>query len=130
MTKEQIAEKLRQIHKESDYSGGLSDYAVRSIREGRSSYPVKNLLDYCEGSHIQMVLMDSTTNEIYPMDEVSEVHELIRFLMDRYNTDAIDVYRKTGIHYTEPKYGRAPLSINTLLAVCSTLHCWIDFLQK
>ena len=130
MTKEQIAEKLRLIHRESVYSGELSRYAVRSIREGRSSYPVSNLLNYCEGSGIQMVMMDSTTDEIYPVDEIMEVHELIRFLMDRYETDAQYVYRKTGIHYTEPKFGRAHLSINTLLAVCSSLHCWIDFLRR
>lgn len=128
MNKEQLANRLKAIHEKCVYSGELSNYAVRSIREGRSSYSVSNLIKYCKGSNLELIMIDITTNESYPIDDVMDVHNVIGMLMERYNVDAMYVYRRTGVHYTEPKFECAPLSINTLLAVCSSLHCKIDFL--
>jgi len=130
MTKEQLAIKLNEVCGNNVYSGNLSSYAVRSIIEGRSSYPVSNLIDYCEGTDVRMAITDLATDEIYDIEEIMQVHEVIGMLMERYGIDAQFVYRKTAVHYTAPKNGRASLSINTLLAVCSSLHCKIDFQRK
>lgn len=129
MTKEQLADKLKGIRQDNKYSGKLSGYAVRSIEESRSSYPVSNLIDYCEGTNLQMVMVDMATDEMYDICEVMDIHEAIDMLMKRYNIDSQYIYRKTAVHYTAPKNGRAPLSVNTLLAVCSSLHCKIDFIR-
>ena len=130
MTKEQLADKLKEIRQDNRYSGNLSGYAARSIEESRSSYPVSNLIDYCKGTKLQMVMVDMATDEAYIVCEIMDVHEIIDMLMKRYNVDSQYIYRKTAVHYTAPKNGHAPLSVNTLLAVCSSLHCKIDFLRK
>lgn len=130
MTKEQLADKLKEIRQVNQYSGKLSGYAVRSIEESRSSYPVSNLIDYCEGINLQMVMTDMATDESYAVHEIMDIHEVIDMLMKRYGIDSQYVYRKTAIHYTAPKNGNASLSVNTLLAVCSSLHCKIDFIRK
>lgn len=130
MTKEQLADKLKEIRQGNQYSGKLSGYAVRSIEESRSSYPVSNLIDYCEGTNLQMVMTDMATDESYAVHEIMDIHEVIDMLMKRYGIDSQYVYRKTAIHYTAPKNGNASLSVNTLLAVCSSLHCKIDFIRK
>ena len=130
MTKEQLADKLKEIRQDNRYSGNLSGYAVRSIEESRSSYPVSNLIDYCEGTKLQMVMVDMATDEAYIVCEIMDVHEIIDMLMKRYDVDSQYIYRKTAVHYTAPKNGHAPLSVNTLLSVCSSLHCKIDFLRK
>ena len=130
MTKEQLADKLKEIRQVNQYSGKLSGYAVRSIEESRSSYPVSNLIDYCEGTNLQMVMTDMATDESYAVHEIMDIHEVIDMLMKRYGIDSQYVYRKTAIHYTAPKNGNASLSVNTLLAVCSSLHCKIDFIRK
>ena len=130
MTKETIADKLKEMNQGNRYSGKLSGYAVRSIEESRSSYPVSNLIDYCEGMNLQMVMVDMATDEVYVVHEIMDIHEIIDMLMKRYNIDYQLVYRKTAVHYTAPKNGRASLSVNTLLAVCSSLHCKIDFIKR
>jgi len=130
MTKEQLAKKLNEVCGNNVYSGKLSGYAVRSIVESRSSYPVSNLIEYCEGMDVRMAITDLATDEVYTIDEIMQVHEVIGMLMERYDVDYQFVYRKTAVHYTAPKDGRASLSVNTLLAVCSCLHCKIDFQRK
>ena len=129
MTKEQLAYKLNGFRKHG-YSGKLSGYAVCSIEESRSSYPVSNLIEYCEGINARMVMCDFATDEKFPIESIMDVHEVIRMLMERYNVDSNLIYRQTAIHYTQPKNGRTSLSINTLLAVCSSLHCKIDFVDS
>ena len=130
MTKEQLAKKLSVVCGKNVYSGELSDYAIRSIKESRSSYPVSNLIDYCKGMDVRMAITDMATDEAYRVFEIMDVHNVIMMLMERYGIDSQYIYRKTAVHYTAPKNGRASLSINTLLAVCSSLHCRIDFLEN
>lgn len=106
---------------------GLTKYAVKSIEEGRSSYPVANLLAYCGELSIQMTITDLAMDEIYPVDTIQEVHEVLQMLMQRWKIDDIDIYRKSGIHYTAPKGKTGSLSITTMLAMCKVLHCKLDF---
>lgn len=127
MTKEQLAIKLAQISQENKCPEKLSDYSIKSIREGRSSYPVSNLIDYCEGMELQMMMVDLATDEMYGIYGIMDVHNVIGMLMKRYNIDCQRIYRETSVHYTPPKNKRTSLSINTLLAVCSVLHCKIEF---
>ena len=94
MTKEQLADKLKEIRQVNQYSGKLSGYAVRSIEESRSSYPVSNLIDYCEGTNLQMVMTDMATDESYAVHEIMDIHEVIDMLMKRYGIDSQCVYRK------------------------------------
>lgn len=129
MTKEQLAHKLKGLKKHG-YSGKLSGYAVCSIEESRSSYPVSNLIEYCKGTDIRMVMTDFATDEVYLIESIMDVHEVIGMLMERYNVDSNLIYRQTAVHYTSPKNGRTSLSVNTLLAVCSSLHCKVDFVES
>lgn len=128
MTKEEIAIRLNQLQK-GEYAGKLSKYAVKSIEEGRSSYPVANLVEYCEGTGIRMVMTDMATDEIYETLNVMDVHKVICMLMERYDIDAKHIFMKTSIHYTAPKKDKSSLSVNTMLEVCQVLHCKIEFIS-
>jgi hypothetical protein len=108
--------------------GGLTKYAIKSIEEGRSSYPVSNLLIYCEAISQQLVLTDMATDESYPVDNMQEIHEVLQMQMERWQIDDSLMYRKTGIHYTAKKGATGSLSIVTMLAMCEVLHCKLDFI--
>ena len=107
----------------------LSDYAVRSIEEGRSSYPVTNLLNYCKALSLRVVLTDMATDESYRVDNTQEVHDVLQMLMKRWHINDSTMYRKTGIHYTTPKDGIGSLSIVTMLEMCKVLHCKLSFIK-
>lgn len=144
MTQEQIAERLSAAAANREYSGNLTSYAIQSIGEGRSNYPVSNLIAYCNGLGLKLVMFDlATEDRFYPLS-VLDVHRALNILMPRYKVDYKLVYRKTGVHYTAPKSldekelekiqsapnGKrfvTPLSIKTLLAVCDTIHCDLRF---
>ncbi len=106
---------------------GLTKYAIKSIEEGRSSYPVTNLLVYCEALRLQMAITDLAMDETYPVDTIQEVHEVLQMLMQRWKVDDTDIYRKSGVHYTAPKGNTGSLSITTMLEMCKVLHCKLDF---
>lgn len=133
MNQEQFAHRLDEAVTDRNYKGELTPYTLQSIEKSRSNYPVSNLLAYCKGYGLRMVMQDMATEDSFFPKTVLEVHEVLGLLMKRYMVDYQMVYRKTGVHYTSPKsdaenkkYG-APLSIKTLLAVCETIHCDILF---
>lgn len=128
MNKEKLGIELSNIRNGRPIDG-LTSYAVKSIEEGRSSYPVANLLMYCEALKLQMILTDMATDENYPVDNMQEVHDVLQMLMQRWQIDDSLMYRKTGIHYTAPKGKTGSLSITTMLAMCSVLHTKLDFIQ-
>lgn len=128
MNKEKLGIELSHIRNDKPIEG-LTGYAVKSIEEGRSSYPVTNLLIYCEALSLQMVLTDMATDESYPVDNIQEIHDVLQMLMKRWQIDDSCMYRKTGIHYTAPKGKTGSLSIVTMLAMCSALHCKLDFIK-
>jgi len=150
MNKEQLAEQLKTLRNGKPFKGdGLTAYAIESIESGRSSYPVSNLLAYCAGLGLQMKLNDWATDDDIPVDTVLDVHKALDTLMKRYQIDYKLVYRYTGSHYTAPKSfdeeelkrlqskgkekGKkyvTPLSIKTLLDVCSVIHCELKFVWK
>lgn len=106
---------------------GLTGYAIKSIEEGRSSYPVVNLLIYCKALSMQMTLTDIATGETYPVSSIDRVHEVLQMLMKRWAIDNKAIYRKSGVHYTPAKGKNGSLSITTMLAMCEVLHCKLDF---
>lgn len=126
MNKEKLGIRLSHIRNGQKITG-LTDYAVKSIEEGRSSYPVANLIIYCEALSIQMVFTDLATDESYPVDTIDDVHNVLQMLMKRWHIDDVCIYRKAGVHYTAPKGKTGSLSIATMLAMCGVLHCKIDF---
>lgn len=126
MNKEKLGIRLSHIRNGVAIEG-LTGYAIKSIEEGRSSYPVANLITYCEALHTQMVLTDLATDESYPVDSIQEVHDVLQMLMKRWHIDDACMYRKAGVHYTAPKGKTGSLSITTMLAMCGVLHCKIDF---
>lgn len=128
MNKEKLGIELSHIRNGKPIPG-LTSYAVKSIDEGRSSYPVTNLLIYCEALSLQMVLTDMATDESYPVDNIQEIHDVLQMLMKRWQIDDSCMYRKTDIHYTAPKGKTGSLSIATMLAMCSALHCKLDFIK-
>lgn len=136
MTQTQIAERLKQALQGKAYEGSLTSYAVKSIEDGRSNYPVSNLLAYCEDMNLQLVMFDLVTEDCFYPTSVLAVHKVLGLLMERYKVDYKLVYRKTAIHYTAPKSFdegssvKAPLSIKTFLAVCDVIHCDLRFESK
>lgn len=126
MNKEKLGEELSHRRNGSPIEG-LSNYAIKSIEEGRSSYPVTNLLTYCEALSLQLTITDLAMDEIYPVDTIQEVHEVLQMLMKRWKIDDATMYRKANVHYTAPKGNTGSLSINTMLAMCKVLHCKLDF---
>lgn len=146
MNQEQIAEKLKAVSQDKVYKGGLSAYAVQSIKSGRSNYPVSNLIAYCQDLGLKFVMTDLATEDCFYPSSVLDVHKVLNLLMDRYEVDHKLVYRKTAVHYTVPKSlveeeleeirakseGNkyvAPLSIKTLLAICEVIHCDLSFVN-
>ncbi len=144
MTQEQIAERLKQSVQDKAYTGSLTSYTVKSIEDGRSNYPVTNLIAYCQDMDLKLVMFDMATEDCFYPISVLEVHKVLDLLMKRYNVDYKLVYRKTAVHYTAPKSfdekdlekmksdpkGKryvTPLSIKTLLAVCDVIHCDLRF---
>lgn len=108
---------------------GLTKYSIKSIEEGRSSYPVANLLKYCKSIDRRMVFTDMATDESYVVDEIEEVHEVLQWLMDRWKIDESLMYRKTGIHYTAQRGNTGSISITTMLSMLSALHAKLDFVK-
>lgn len=137
MNKEEIAIKLHNAKRIDEYKGDMTSYAIQSIEQGRSNYPVANLINYCRGVHLQLCITDMTTEDSYRATSILDVHKVIKLMMKRYGIDMQGIYQLTGIHYTPPssfdtqqnlnKKHSAPLSINTLLAVCDALHCDLSF---
>lgn len=132
MNKESLTGRLRAATEGRKYVGGLSRYSLKSIEEGRSSYPISNLIAYCEGYGLGLEMTDMATEDRFYPKTVFDVHDTLRLLMERYDIDFQTIHRKTGTHYT-PYYkkegGKANLSVNTLLAVCEVIHCDISFIQ-
>ena len=96
MNKEKIARRIEEASRGKAYEGELTQYAVDSIVFARSSYPVSNLIAYCQGVDVQFVITDMNTDESYDIDDVTDVHEVIAYLMERYCVDANAIYRKTA----------------------------------
>lgn len=136
MTQTQIAERLTEALQGRTYVGSLTAYAAKSIEDGRSNYPVSNLITYCQDMNVRMVMFDLATEDCFYPTTILEVHQVLNLLMERYKVDYKLVYRKTAIHYTAPKSfdkneaGKAPLSIKTFLAVCDVIHCDLRFESK
>lgn len=131
MNKEKLGMVLTALRNERPIES-LTAYTVQSIEDARASYPVPNLIAYCNDLSIKIVMTDMATDESYPVDNISDVHSILQMLMGRYQTDHKLIYRKTGIHYTAPASsgGKAEsLRITTLLAMCDVLHCKLDFIQ-
>lgn len=128
MSKEELGIKLTQLRDGAQIIG-LTSYAIKSIECGRSSYPVTNLLKYCEALKLRLILTDVATTESYRVDDIQEIHEVLQMLMKRWQIDDSLMYRKTGIHYTAPKGNTGSLSITTMLAMCSVLHCELNFIK-
>lgn len=144
MTQEQIAERIKTASNGESYDGNLTPYAVTSIIEGRSNYPVSNLITFCQDMNLKLVMFDLATEDCFYPKSVLDIHKVLDLLMKRYNVDYKLVYRKTAVHYTAPKSFDekdlekmkanpkgtkyvAPLSIKTLLAVCDVIHCDLRF---
>lgn len=130
MTKEEIGRAIAEVRNGRDIGGTMTEYAIQSIEKCRSSYPVSNLVSLCSSLRIQLYMEDTNTGEKYPVDSVDDCHEIIGFLMDRYNTDEKAIYRLTGTHYTVPRGGSKPLSINTLYDVCNALKASLSLFIK
>lgn len=144
MTQEQIAKRIKAVATDKGYKGSLTPYAIKSIDEGRSNYPVSNLITYCRDMRLRLVMFDLTTEDCFYPESVLDIHKVLDILMQRYEVDYKLIYRKTAIHYTAPKSfdendlekmkakskGKkyvTPLSIKTLLAVCDVIHCDLRF---
>lgn len=128
MNKEQLGATLSHMRGDKVVEG-LTKYAIKSIEDGRSSYPVANLMAYCEALSLQMAIKDIATDEIYPVDTIEEVHEVLQMLMKRWQITETIIYQKANVHYTAPKAGKGSLSITTLLAMCKVLHCKLLFVK-
>lgn len=128
MTKQEIGKKLAEIRNGGKIDNAMTEYAIQSIEQCRSSYPVSNLIALCNALKVQLYMEDTNTGEKYPIDSVEDCHAIIGFLMDRYETDEKDIYRQTGTHYTLPKGASQHLSINTLYDVCKTLKADLSLL--
>lgn len=130
MTKEEIGKRLTEIRNGRKIGNGMTEYTIQSIEQCRSSYPVSNLVALCNALHVQLYVEDTNTGEKFPVDSVSDCHEVLGFLMDRYDIDFMGIYRLTGTHYTAPKGSSQPLSVNTLYDVCKALKADICLLIK
>lgn len=130
MTKEEIGKKLAEIRNGGKVDNTMTEYAIQSIEQCRSSYPVSNLVALCNALSVQLYMEDTNTGEKYPVDSVDDCHEIISFLMDRYETDEKMIYRLTGTHYTVPKGNSQHLSINTLYDVCKALKADLNLITK
>lgn len=109
---------------------GLTEYTVKSIETGSSAYPVANLLLYCQSLDIQLVIIDILLDEVYPVDNLDDIHTVVQMLMKRYHINTYGIFKKTGVHYTPPRTERKSFSIDTLSAMFGVLHCKLDFIQK
>lgn len=130
MTKEEIGKRLAEIRNGGKIDSIMTKYAIQSIEKCRSSYPVSNLIALCNALNVQLYMEDTITGEKYPIDSIEDCHEIIGFLMDRYDTDEKAVYKLTGTHYTAPRGDSQPLSVNTLYDVCNALKADLSLLIK
>lgn len=130
MTKQEIGKKLAEIRNGCKVDNTMTEYAIQSIEQCRSSYPVSNLVALCNTLKVQLYMEDTNTGEKYPVDSVEDCHEIIGFLMSRYETDEKEIYRLTGTHYTLPKGTNQHLSINTLYDVCKALNADLSLLIR
>ena len=135
MKQQELSDKLKSCVEGRPYNGSLTQYTIQSIEQSRSNYPVSNLIAYCDGFGLNMIITDMATWDRFHPITVLDVHKVIGLLMQRYDVDSQQIYRKTTIHYSKPKDEAAKkyntsLSVKTLLAVCDVLHCDLSFELK
>lgn len=109
---------------------GLSDYLIKTIEAGSSSYSLTSLLSYCQSLSIQLLITDTTTDEDYPITSGDDAHKVFQKLMQRWHIHNIDIYRKTGVYYIPPTGRVKSFSIKAMLATLGVLHCKLKFIQK
>lgn len=103
MNAEQVAQKLTKATESRSYNGSLSKYALQSIKSGKVIYSAANLLAFCEGYGLKMAMVDRATLQRFYPTSVLEIHNTLKYLMERYEIDCNLVYRKTAVHYTPCK---------------------------
>lgn len=103
MNAEQVAQKLIKASENRPYKGTLSKFALQSIKSGKVVYSAANLLAFCEGYGLKMAMVDQATLQRFYPNSVLEIHNTLKYLMERYEVDCNLVYRKTAVHYTPCK---------------------------
>lgn len=128
----ETTDKLAKAVSGRKYVGELSEHILKVIRSGNTNYSMSSLLDYCNGTNIQLVMTDmATTEEFYP-NSTSEVHDILIMLMDRYEVDSGMIYRRTATHYRMSKaeledHTEKTISIKVCLAACEVICCDLSF---
>lgn len=136
MNQQELIDILKPCVEGRSYSGCLTPYAIQSIEQNRSNYPVSNLMAYCDGYGLKIVMTDLATEDRFCPKTILDIHKVLGLLMQRYDVDSQLVYRKTAAHYSRPKEDgsnkkyNTSLSIKTLLAVCEVIHCELSFELK
>lgn len=100
-------------------SDELSERVVETIETGHSQYPVKKLIEYCNGIHKTAVIHIKLLDEDYELHTVLDAHKAIDRMLDAYDENPHSISKKISIVYTAPKDGAEPLAIDTLLAICN-----------
>lgn len=128
MNKETIGAYLVKLRKNKVIKD-LSPHKIISVQTGRSSYPVSSLLAYCDNINVQVAITDIALNEVYPIDDITGMHDILAMLMERYHEDARSLFRKTGVTYTTPKSNTVGMSIDSLLKLLTAFGAKLDFVQ-
>jgi len=106
----------------------LGKYASDTIETGRHSFPVSNMLIYCEDYDIGAVVYDKKRKFEYKVADMDDVNQTIRFLLDWRHVSVNKLCRDIGRVYTDrERDGKLSMSIDTFLKVLKYLDCELRF---
>ena len=131
VTRQDVSHMLADIRGDREYSGVMGKYAIATLESGRSSFPTRNMVTYCQDFDIDIIIFDDRLNRKHVVRTDDELHLVIRRIMLNRKTNYNRMVAHTGRNYTgREKDGKISMSIDTLLLIMYHLGCHIEFTKR
>lgn len=121
---------LSEMRGDAKRTKNLGGHAIISIESGRSSYPVANLVTYCNDYSITFNIVKRRPTKRYAIRTIDDIHEAIRELMELKNVNLNHLRMAINSDLSTKKIGKnIPISIDTLISVLDYFECELEFIK-
>ena len=130
MERYEIGFMLSEMRGDAKRTKNLGSHAIISIESGRSSYPVANLVTYCNDYSITFNIVKRRPTKRYAIRTIDDIHEAIRELMELKNVNLNHLRMAINSDLSTKKIGKnIPISIDTLISVLDYFECELEFIK-
>ena len=130
MERYEIGFMLSEMRGDAKRTKNLGGHAIISIESGRSSYPVANLVTYCNDYSIAFNIVRRRPTKRYAIRTIDDIHEAIRELMELKNVNLNHLRMAINSDLSTKKIGKnIPISIDTLISVLDYFECEFEFIK-